>query len=137
MKSEEDGGEEEGEISTYVKSKKLDNRISDLPEDLDILHELSECSINENNIEGLTSLDVDGMDYSLGIVDNWQELSGVGSSFLTNQTTNDNGMPLVAGDVGFLELNEPLINIPTDVVDQLLSLLEEGHNGLGEHFDTS
>lgn len=144
MKSEEDGDEEEEEeeceISTYVKSKKLDNRISDLPEDLDILHELSECSINENNIEGLTSLDVDGMDYSLGIVDNWQELSGVGSSFLTNQTTNDNGMPLVARDVRFLELNdlnEPLINIPTDVVDQLLSLLEEGHNGLGEHFDTS
>ncbi|KAH7865357.1 hypothetical protein Vadar_005590 [Vaccinium darrowii] len=43
------------------------------------------------------------------------------------------------GARGFLKLNdpnEPLINIPTDVVDQLLSLLEEGDNGHGEHFDT-
>jgi len=60
-------------------------------------------------------LHVVGMDYCLGIVDDLQEISGGGSSYLTNQTTNDNGIPLVAGDAGFLELNEPLINIPTDV----------------------
>ncbi|KAH7866295.1 hypothetical protein Vadar_018421 [Vaccinium darrowii] len=101
---------------------------------------LLEACVNQNNIEGLTSLDVDGMDYCLGIVDDCQEICRGGSNFITNQTTNDYGIPLAAEDAGFLEfndLNESLINIPTDVVDQLLSLLEEGDNGLGEHFDTS